>query len=60
MVSLENQNEMTFERLIDLFLNFKETRVRENTFYGYKNKLPYLKLLYNIKVKDFNYVQSEK
>lgn len=56
----ENQNEMTFERLINLFLNFKETRVRENTFYGYKNKLPYLKLLYNIKVKDFNYVQFEK
>ena len=56
----ENQNEMTFERLIDLFLNFKETRVRENTFYGYKNKLPYLKLLYNIKVKDFNYIQFEK
>lgn len=56
----ENQNEMTFERLIELFLNFKETRVRENTYYGYKNKLPYLKPLYNIKVKDFNYIQFEK
>lgn len=25
-----------------------------------ENKLPYLKLLYNIKVKDFNYIQFEK
>lgn len=51
---------MTFERLIELFPNFKEIRIRENTYYGYKNKLPYLKLLYNIKVKDFSYIQFEK
>ena len=32
----ENQNEMTCEHLIELFLNFKEIRVRKNTFYGWK------------------------
>lgn len=55
-----NQNEITFEEMIDLFLNFKKKRVRETTFYNYGNKIPYLKPLFKVKLKDFNYTQFER
>lgn len=55
-----NQNEITFEEMIDLFLNFKKKRVRETTYYNYGNKMPYLKPLFKIKLKDFSYNQFER
>lgn len=55
-----NQNEITFKEMIDLFLKFKKKRVRETTYYNYGNKLVYLKPLFNIKLKDFNYTQFER
>ncbi|HPE14936.1 MAG TPA: tyrosine-type recombinase/integrase [Bacilli bacterium] len=55
-----NQNDMTFEDIIKLFLEFKKKRVRENTVYGYGNKLPYLKMLYKVKLKDFSYSHYER
>ena len=51
-----NHNEITFEEMIELFLNFKKKRVRETTYYNYGNKIPYLKPLFKIKLKDFNYL----
>lgn len=44
-----NQNEMTFEEIIELFLNFKKKRVRDTTYYNYGNKLSYLKPLFKVK-----------
>lgn len=55
-----NQNEITFEEMIELFLNFKKKRVRETTYYNYGNKLIYLKPLYKVKLKDFSYSQFER
>ena len=55
-----NQNEMTFEDMIELFLNFKKKRVRETTYYNYGNKIPYLKPLFKVKLKDFNYSHFER
>ena len=52
-----NQNEATFEDMIQLFLNFKKKHVRETTYYNYGNKLVYLKPLLKIKLKDFEYTQ---
>ena len=55
-----NQNEATFEDMIQLFLNFKKKHVRETTYYNYGNKLVYLKPLLKIKLKDFDYPQYER
>lgn len=44
------------EKVID----FRKDKVKENTLYGYNNKLPYLKSLYKVKLKDFNYPTFEK
>lgn len=55
-----NHNEITFEEMIELFLNFKKKRVRETTYYNYGNKIPYLKPLFKVKLKDFNYSHFER
>lgn len=55
-----NQNEATFEDMIQLFLNFKKKHVRETTYYNYGNKLVYLKPLLKIKLKYFDYPQYER
>lgn len=55
-----NQNEMTFEEIIELFLNFKKKRVRDTTYYNYGNKLSYLKPLFKVKSKNFNYSHFER
>lgn len=55
-----NQNDITFEEIIDLFLKFKRKRVRETTYYNYGNKIPYLKLLFKVKLKDFSYSHFER
>ena len=39
---------------------FRKDKVKENTLYGYNNKLPYLKSLYKVKLKDFNYPTFER
>lgn len=56
---IKSQNEasvsaMTFNQLIDLFIENRSTRVKNTTMYGYKNKRPYLDPLANVKLKDFN------
>lgn len=55
-----NHNEITFEEMIELFLNFKKKRVRETTCYNYGNKIPQLKPLFKVKLKDFNYSHFER
>lgn len=40
--------------MIRMFIDFRKDKVKENTLYGYNNKLPYLKSLYKVKLKDFN------
>jgi len=40
--------------MIRIFIDFRKDKVKENTLYGYNNKLPYLKSLYIVKLKDFN------
>ena len=40
--------------MIELFLNFKKKRVRETTYYNYGNKIPYLKPLFKVKLKDYD------
>ena len=45
----------------DAEFEFKlKLREYENTLYGYNNKLPYLKSLYKVKLKDFNYPTFER
>lgn len=39
---------------------FRKDKVKENTLYGYNNKLPYIKSLYKVKLKDFNYPTFER
>lgn len=56
----ENTNNVTFEEMIRMFIDFRKDKVKENTLYGYNNKLPYLKSLYKVKLKDFNYPIFER
>ncbi len=56
---IKSQNEasvsaITFNQLIDLFIENSSTRVKDTTMYGYKNKRPYLDSITNVKLKDFN------
>lgn len=56
---IKSQNEasvsaITFNQLIDLFIENSSTRVKDTTMYGYKNKRPYLDTITNVKLKDFN------
>ena len=56
---IKSQNEasvsaITFNQLIDLFIENRSTRVKDTTMYGYKNKRPYLEPIANVKLKDFN------
>lgn len=56
---IKSQNEasvsaITFNQLIDLFIENRFTRVKDTTMYGYKNKRPYLGPIINVKLKDFN------
>lgn len=64
LVGLENKQinitNMTFKQLYEEFYEYKKDKVKENTLYGYKNKLPYLKSLYKVKLKDFNYPTFER
>lgn len=56
----ENTNNVTFEEMIRMFIDFRKDKVKINTLYGYNNKLPYLKSLYKVKLKDFNYATFER
>lgn len=56
----ENTNNVTFEEMIRMFIDFRKDKVKENTLYGYSNKLPYLKSLYKVKLKYFNYPTFER
>lgn len=56
---IKSQNEasvsaITFNQLIDLFIENISTRVKDTTMYGYTNKRPYLDTIANVKLKDFN------
>ena len=56
---IKSQNEasvsaITFNQLIDLFIENRYTRVKDTTMYGYKNKRTYLDPIANVKLKDFN------
>lgn len=55
----ENQSTITFEQMIDLFIEYKKDKVKETTFYNYGNKKLYLKPLYKIRLKEFNIMQFE-
>ena len=50
----ENQEDITFEEMIDLFIENRKEKVKETTFYNYGNKKLYLEPLYKIKLKDFD------
>ena len=56
----EKANNVTFEEIIRMFIGFRKDKIKENTLYGYNNKLPYLKSLYKVKLKDFNYPTFER
>lgn len=56
----ENTNNVTFGKMIKMFIDFRKDKVKENKLYGYNNKLTYLKSLYKIKLKDFNYLIFER
>lgn len=55
----ENLSNITFEEMMNLFIDFKKDKVKETTFYNYGNKKLYLEPLYKIKLKDFNIMQFE-
>ena len=57
--SNENQANFTFEDMMNLFIDYKQDKVKETTYYNYGNKKVYLKPLYKIKLKDFNIDQFE-
>ena len=44
----------TFGQLINLFIKNRSTIVKDTTMYGYRNKRPYLDIISNIRLKDFN------
>ena len=50
----ENQEDITFEEMINLFIENRKETVKETTFYNYGNKKLYLEPLYRIKLKDFD------
>jgi len=51
--------DMTFEELIERFLEFKKAEVRFSTYQGYFNMLRYLKCFYPIKCSNYNIMQYE-
>lgn len=55
----ENQSNMTFKDMIQIFIDYKKDKVKETTYYNYGNKRVYLEPLHNIKLKDFNIMQFE-
>lgn len=50
----ENMSNITFEEMMNLFIDYKKDKVKETTYYNYGNKKLYLEPLYKIKLKDFN------
>lgn len=50
----ENQDDITFLEMIDLFIENRKETVKETTYYNYGNKKLYLEPLYRIKLKDFD------
>ena len=47
-------NNMTFRDLYLAFYNYQEDKVKETTLHTYKDRMRYMALLDNIKVKEFN------
>lgn len=45
---------LTFNQLINLFIENRTTIIKETTMYDYKNKRPHLNTIANVKLKDFN------
>ncbi len=50
----ENQSTITFEEMMNLFIEYKKDKVKETTYYNYGNKKLCLEPLYKIKLKEFN------
>lgn len=49
-----NVSNINFKQLIDIFVAYKNDKVKETTKYNYRNKMHYLEPLYPIKLKDFS------
>ena len=47
-------NDMTFKDLYTAFYEYQEDKVKETTLHTYKDRMRYMALLDNIKVKEFN------
>ncbi len=56
-VNIKNMTEftdLTFKQLIDEHYKYQQDKVKVTTLYNYRNMMPFLKPLYNIKVESFN------
>ena len=46
--------DLTFKQLIDEHYKYQQDKVKSTTLYNYRNMMPYLEPLFNIKVESFN------
>ena len=56
-VNIKNMTEftdLTFKQLIDKHYKYQQDKVKSTTLYNYRNMMPYLEPLFNIKVESFN------
>ena len=56
-VNIKNMTEftdLTFKQLIDEHYKYQQDKVKSTTLYNYRNMMPYLEPLFNIKVESFN------
>lgn len=56
-VNIKNMTEftdLTFKQLIDEHYKYQQDKVKSTTLYNYRNMMPYLEPLFNIKVELFN------
>lgn len=56
-INIKNMTEftdLTFKQLIDEHYKYQQDKVKSTTLYNYRNMMPYLEPLFNIKVESFN------
>ena len=56
-VNIKNMTEftnLTFKQLINKHYKYQQDKVKSTTLYNYRNMMPYLEPLFNIKVESFN------
>lgn len=55
-----NITDMTFEDLYEAFYEYKRDKVKTTTLRTYRHRVPYMKVLFKIKLRDFNVMHYQQ